>query len=114
MVKVKVDGADVGGEAPGTWLKVHPYHQHETAFQIVAMGARVAGDADDDGDADGDAAPAHGLLGVVGDWRDTLPLYGGVNYTIRFVAPFEGLMTIHCHIQKHAELGMMALAAIER
>ena len=104
----------VGGEAPGTWLKVHPYHQHETAFQIVAMGARVAGDADDDGDADGDAAPAHGLLGVVGDWRDTLPLYGGVNYTIRFVAPFEGLMTIHCHIQKHAELGMMALAAIER
>ena len=53
-------------------------------------------------------------LAAVGDWRDTLPLYGTVAYTIRFVAPFLGRMMVHCHIQKHSEGGMMAIARIER
>ena len=44
--------------------------------------------------------------------RDTLPLYGTLHYTIRFVAPFLGRMMVHCHIQKHSEGGMMALARI--
>ena len=48
----------------------------------------------------------------VGDWRDTLVLYGGLSYTVRFVAPFLGLMMVHCHIQKHSEYGMMALAEV--
>ena len=34
------------------------------------------------------------------------------SYVIRFVAPFETLMMIHCHILRHAELGMMFLAQI--
>ena len=37
---------------------------------------------------------------------------GNVRYTVRFVAPFEGLMMVHCHIQKHSEFGMMALARV--
>ena len=53
-----------------------------------------------------------GLLGRVGEWRDTLPLYGRVGYTIRFVPPFRGRMMVHCHVQKHSENGMMAVAAI--
>ena len=54
----------------------------------------------------------HEPLVAVGDWRDTLPLYGDVGFTIRFVAPFVGLMMVHCHIQKHSDNGMLALAQI--
>jgi len=82
-----------GGEGVGI-AQHHPYHQHVTHFQIVAT-------SDPDG-----------LLGHVGDWRDTVSLYGDINYTVRFVAPFPSLMMVHCHILKHAELGMMTLAEI--
>ena len=58
------------------------------------------------GEVDGDA------LARVGDWRDTIPLYGNVAYVVRFVSPFAGLMMVHCHIQKHSEYGMMALAEV--
>ena len=88
----------ISAEQPSTALKLHPYHQHMTHFQVVEMSGAAAGGA---------------LLTAVGDWRDTLPLFGAVRYVIRFVAPFVGLMTVHCHIQKHSEGGMMALARIE-
>ena len=96
-------------EAPGTPGKLHPYHQHMTHFQVVAV-TDHAPPADDD--------QALGLtperFASVGDWRDTLPLYATVGYRIRFVAPFEGRMMVHCHIQKHSDNGMLAIAAISR
>ena len=85
-------------ESLGSTLKLHPYHQHMTHFQVVSMSG----------------VDTAALSVEEGDWRDTLPLYGAGAYTIRFVAPFEGLMTVHCHIQRHSEQGMMALALIER
>ena len=87
----------VGGEALGT-EKLHPYHQHMTHFQIVSS-----------------SLPATAALLDVraGDWRDTVPLWGGLNYTVRFRAPFLGEMMVHCHTLKHAEMGMMTLALIE-
>ena len=91
-----------GEESPGTLTKPHPYHQHMSHFQVVAIRSVRA---DDD-------ATTTSLVHV-GDWRDTLVLYGGLSYTVRFVAPFLGLMMVHCHIQKHADMGMLALARIE-
>jgi len=38
-----------------------------------------------------------------------VPLYLAVNYTIRFVAPFQNKIMVHCHILKHEDLGMMTL-----
>ena len=88
----------VGGE--GLRLgKLHPYHQHMSHFQIVRHSGYHA---------------ELGHVGDIGEWRDTLPLYRDLNYTIRFVAPpFMGLMMVHCHITKHAELGMMTLVALD-
>lgn len=94
----------IGAESPGTLLKLHPYHQHFCHFQIVEVV-----DTGADGGGGGDALE---LLPLVGEWRDTIPLYGRVRYKIRFVAPFSGLLTVHCHIQKHSENGMMTLARI--
>ena len=82
-----------------------------THFQIVGM-AYVKSDEHAVGERQ--QQQRKHLLGRVGDWRDTLALYGNIRYTIRFVAPFEGLMMVHCHIQKHAEYGMAALAQITR
>ena len=89
----------VSAELPGSLLKVHPYHQHMTHFQIQSVSTP--------------GAVADELGVVVGDWRDTIPLSSPVNYTIRFVAPFDGLMMVHCHILKHSDFGMMSLALIQ-
>merc|ERR1712187_989646 len=47
-----------------------------------------------------------------GNYRDTVPLYRALNYTVRFVAPFENLMMIHCHILKHEDLGMLTVVDV--
>lgn len=85
-----------GGEGLGL-TKLHPYHQHMTHFQVASVSVPAA-------------AAALGLR--VGDWRDSVPLYRDLNYTVRFRAPFVGLMMVHCHTLKHAEMGMMTLANI--
>ena len=91
-------------EMPSGVLKLHPYHQHMTHFQIIRIEVDTT-----------DVLEVTAALGVaVGDWRDTIPLYGAVKYTVRFIAPFEGLLTVHCHIQKHSEHGMMALVRVNR
>jgi len=79
-----------GGEGVGM-EKLHPYHQHMVHFQIIS---RSGGSE---------------LMAAVGDYRDTVPLYKDVNYTVRFVVPFTGPMMVHCHILKHQDLGMMTL-----
>jgi len=75
-------------------LNIHSYHQHFTHFQVVK------------------SSLDNGVVSTVGDYRDTLVIYRDLNYTIRFIAPFQGLMMIHCHILKHEDLGMMTLANI--
>eukprot|EP00931_Biecheleriopsis_adriatica_P028774 TRINITY_DN17159_c0_g1_i1.p1 TRINITY_DN17159_c0_g1~~TRINITY_DN17159_c0_g1_i1.p1 ORF type:complete len:634 (-),score=98.37 TRINITY_DN17159_c0_g1_i1:33-1934(-) len=85
-----------GGQGPSALANVHPWHMHNTHFQVVD----ISYDQD-------------GLLAVPGDYRDTVPLYMAVNYTIRFVAPFENKVMVHCHILKHEDLGMMTLWQVE-
>eukprot|EP00931_Biecheleriopsis_adriatica_P050185 TRINITY_DN29043_c0_g2_i1.p1 TRINITY_DN29043_c0_g2~~TRINITY_DN29043_c0_g2_i1.p1 ORF type:complete len:620 (+),score=102.05 TRINITY_DN29043_c0_g2_i1:59-1861(+) len=82
-----------GGEEPAL-ENYHPFHQHNTHFQIMAVSF---------------ATTPPDVLVKVGDWRDTVPLYKPVNYTVRFVAPFTNLVMVHCHILKHEDLGMMTL-----
>lgn len=81
-----------GGEGPGGLDNYHPWHQHNTHFQLQDISYNP-----------------NNILGYVGEWRDTVPLYLAVNYTIRFVAPFHNMIMVHCHILKHEDLGMMTL-----
>jgi len=83
-----------GGEGVG-FEKQHPYHQHTVHFQIMTS-----------------SVDTKGLMGMVGDYRDTVPMWRDLNYTIRFVPHFEGLMTIHCHVLKHEDLGMMTIVNV--
>jgi len=89
-----------GGEPPAL-LKLHPYHQHSTHFQIVAV------DADWTLELSADDLAS---FAAVGDYRDTVALYHGLRYTVRFQPPFPGKMMVHCHILKHEDEGMMLLA----
>jgi len=84
-----------GGEGVGL-QKQHPYHQHMSHFQIVASSIDTGG------------------LVALGDYRDTVPLYADLNFTIRFIAPFTGRMMVHCHVLKHEDRGMMTLAEVVR
>jgi len=99
-------------ESPATSLKFHPFHQHVTHFQVVEIadtGPPLSAEA---AEASAHLDPQLDLLASVGDWRDTLPLYGRIQYRVRFVAPFTGPLTVHCHIQKHSDEGMMAVALV--
>ena len=58
-----------GGEGTGT-LKHHPYHQHVSHFQVIEI---VTADVERGHDA-------NGLLACVGEWRDSVSLYGGIRY----------------------------------
>lgn len=89
-----ISATDPSGVQAG-FLKLHPYHHHTTHFQVV--------------ESEGDPL---GLVASVGDWRDTLPIYRDLNFTVRFVPPFPGLVMVHCHILKHEDAGMMTLAKV--
>jgi FtsP/CotA-like multicopper oxidase with cupredoxin domain len=85
----------IGGQGPEPLGSVHPYHQHVTHFQIMES-----------------SLDTNGLVGMVGDYRDTVPLYLAMNFTVRFKAAIGGIMMIHCHVLRHEDLGMMTLANI--
>ena len=77
----------------GSFLKVHPYHQHTTHFQVVEVTqAGVMGDAvAEPSKAEQprltmDEGAQLSMLAEVGDWRDTIPLYASASLVIRFVA----------------------------
>lgn len=82
----------------------HPYHQHMTHFQVIAVHApvHILGDPQQPGSL-------ASRIAMPGEWRETLPLYRELNYTVRFVSPFLGLMMVHCHVVRHSDLGMMTL-----
>lgn len=86
----------MAGEGKGL-KKLHPYHQHMVHFQVVSASVDTSG-----------------LVVKAGDWRDTVPMYKDLNYTIRFRNPFEGPMMVHCHILKHEDMGMMTLVNFTR
>ena len=73
----------------------HPYHQHVTHFQVVSASLETGG-----------------LAMAAGDYRDTVPLYPSLNFTLRFVASLPGLQLVHCHNLRHEDLGMMALVDV--
>ena len=66
-----------------------------THFQVIRAGG-VKGGVEGAGAVEGTA-----LMARAGDYRDTVVLYAELNYTVRFVVPFPGLMMIHCHTLKH-------------
>lgn len=84
----------LGGEDVGL-TSLHPYHQHVSHFQVMET-----------------SLDTQGPVAMVGDYRDTLPLYKALNYTVRFRPAFPGILMIHCHILKHEDLGMMTLANV--
>lgn len=71
---------------------LHPIHVHVNHFQIVAY------------NGSGDLS----LWGEIGDWRDVVPALPG-RLTVRWYAAYlPGEITVHCHILRHEDRGMMA------
>jgi hypothetical protein len=52
------------------------------------------------------------LFAEIGDYRDTIILASGINFTIRFIPAFLGRIMVHCHILKHEDGGMMMLVNV--
>jgi len=76
----------------------HPFHIHVNHFQIVDISP----------------ATARGLDYDIGDWRDTInPPTGSGSVTIRFPNnDYTGKHVMHCHVNSHSDLGMMAVLDI--
>lgn len=69
----------------------HPMHLHGHHFKVLAH--------------DGDASN-------VGTWRDTVQLGPGEHAQAAFVADNPGDWLFHCHINTHAEAGMMTVVRV--
>jgi FtsP/CotA-like multicopper oxidase with cupredoxin domain len=72
----------------------HPFHIHGHSFKIVAT--------------DGNPVPADAQL-----TKDTVLVAPGERYDIEFVANNPGVWMVHCHIENHADNGMMTLLEYE-
>merc|ERR1711953_1017222 len=89
-----------GGEGMGLQHQ-HPYHQHTTHFQIMHSNGPNGVDS-------------NSLMGQVGDYRDSVPLWQYLNFTIRMIFPFCGKMMVHCHVFTHEDRGMMTLINVSK
>ena len=77
----------------GTGTAFHPLHIHVNHFQVVSWSSN------------GDFGEAGYIQ--VGQWRDTVPPIAE-QLTLRFrAADFTGETIMHCHFQRHEDLGMM-------
>lgn len=77
----------------GTGTAFHPLHIHVNHFQVVSWTSAF------------DAGEENYYR--VGQWRDTIPPVAD-KLTIRFMAAdFVGETIMHCHFQRHEDLGMM-------
>lgn len=72
----------------------HPFHIHGHSFKIVAT--------------DGNPVPKDAQL-----TKDTVLVAPGERYDIEFVANNPGVWMVHCHIENHADNGMMTLLEYE-
>lgn len=72
----------------------HPFHIHGHTFKIVAT--------------DGNPVPPDAQLS-----KDTVLVAPGERYDIEFEANHPGVWMVHCHIENHAENGMMTLLEYE-
>ena len=73
---------------------VHPFHTHGHSFRIVAT--------------DGNPVPEGAQL-----TKDTVLVAPGERYDIVFQADNPGVWMVHCHIENHAENGMMTTIQYE-
>ena len=73
---------------------VHPFHTHGHSFRIVAT--------------DGNPVPEAAQL-----TKDTVLVAPGERYDIVFEANNPGVWMVHCHIENHAENGMMTVIQYE-
>ncbi len=72
----------------------HPFHTHGHSFKIVAT--------------DGNPVPKAAQL-----TKDTVLVAPGERYDIEFVADNPGVWMVHCHIENHADNGMMTVIQYE-
>lgn len=72
----------------------HPFHTHGHSFRIVAT--------------DGNPVPESAQL-----TKDTVLVAPGERYDIEFVANNPGVWMVHCHIENHADNGMMTVIQYE-
>lgn len=72
----------------------HPFHTHGHSFKIVAT--------------DGNPVPEVAQL-----TKDTVLVAPGERYDIEFVANNPGVWMVHCHIENHADNGMMTVIQYE-
>jgi FtsP/CotA-like multicopper oxidase with cupredoxin domain len=72
----------------------HPFHTHGHSFKIVAT--------------DGNPVPDVAQL-----TKDTVLVAPGERYDIEFVANNPGVWMVHCHIENHADNGMMTIIQYE-
>ena len=72
----------------------HPFHTHGHSFKIVAT--------------DGNPVPEAAQL-----TKDTVLVAPGERYDIEFVANNPGVWMVHCHIENHADNGMMTIIQYE-
>lgn len=76
----------------------HPFHLHGHHFQVLSRGSAGGGDVQA---RDGDIAS-------VPMRRDTVSVHGLGSTVIRFKADNPGVWLLHCHIEWHMPLGMVA------
>jgi plastocyanin len=72
----------------------HPFHTHGHSFKIVAT--------------DGNPVPEAAQV-----TKDTVLIAPGERYDIEFVANNPGVWMVHCHIENHADNGMMTIIQYE-
>ena len=77
----------------------HPMHFHVNHFQIISL-------TGDNGEDLTTTAPFN-LWGEVGDWRDTIPNWGGALRIRHALDEHGGNIMVHCHYLLHEDQGMM-------
>lgn len=71
---------------------LHPIHFHGQFFMVTAIDGQPVDE---------------------GHFRDTVLVYSNQTVDIAMRATDEGLWAVHCHIQEHAEAGMMTLLEVQ-
>jgi len=82
----------------------NPFHMHSTHFQIVKI-------SNHDAHSGGVVDTGHDLMYEIGEWRDSIPLFGD-EVTIRFVPRFDGDIMSQCNAAGMSDMGMAQLSDV--